>query len=187
MIVIDNFLPEFDELQRYARSAEFTDVVNDFDGVTYPLICAEIPGHLRDGVLRELAKLHPELEAPVMFMRRSPKGIPCPHQVHSDASMGTHSLMLYLNAREHCQGGTSFLSHSLSGIAYNPADPLFVGVVVDDQNRPEAWNICDVAEMRPNRAVIFPADRLHRAEPVGGFGDTPDNSRVVLTCFFKVP
>lgn len=185
MIVIDDFLPEFSELQSYAMTAKFTDVVNEFDGVTYPLICADIPNHLRAAVLRQIENEFAIPESPTMFMRRSPAGVPCPHQVHSDASMGTHSLMLYLNAEEDCDGGTSFLSHRLTGIAYNPALPEAVEIIAADQNRPEAWEIRNMAAMRPNRAVIFKADALHRAEPVGGFGDSPENTRVVMTCFFK--
>ncbi len=185
MIVIDDFLPEFEELQSYAMTAEFADVVNDFDGVTYPLVCAEIPNHLRVAIIFAVAKHFAFPTDYVMFMRRSPAGVPCPHQVHSDASMGTHSLMLYLNAEEDCEGGTSFLSHRLTGIAYNPELPEAVEIVQADQNRPDAWQVRDMVEMYPNRAVIFKADALHRAEPVGGFGDTPENTRVVLTCFFK--
>jgi len=184
MIVIDDFLPEFDELQKYAQTATFTDVVNSFDGVTYPLICQDIPDRIREDVLNGICAEFGFPENPTMFLRRSPAGVPCPHQVHSDASMGTHSLMLYLNSEDDCKGGTSFLSHRQSGIAYNPAEPMFVGVVVEDQNRPEAWDIRDMVAMKPNRAVIFDASRLHRAEPVGGFGDTHENTRVVLTCFF---
>lgn len=185
MLVIDNFLPEFDEIQSFARSATFTDVVNDFDGVTYPLICADIPRHLVISVLGHIAKHFAIPEDPVMFMRRSPAGVPCPHQVHSDASMGTHSLMLYLSDEEDCEGGTSFLSHKMTGIAYNPEIPEAADIIVADQNRPDAWDVRDMVAMHPNRAVIFDAARLHRAEPVGGFGDTPENTRVVLTCFFR--
>jgi hypothetical protein len=82
-------------------------------------------------------------------------------------------------------GGTSFLSHRSLGIAYHPELPEAVAVVEADQNNAPAWKVREVAAMKPNRAVIFDAARLHRAEPVGGFGDTPENTRVVLTCFFK--
>lgn len=185
MIVIDDFLPEFEELQRHAQSATFTDVVNEADSVTYPLICDNIPNHLRLAVLCAIAKHFDLPEAPVMFMRRSPAGVPCPHQVHSDLSMGDFSLMLYLNAEDDCEGGTGFMSHRALGIAYHPELPEAVAVIQADQNREEAWQIREMVDMRPNRAVIFDADRLHRAEPVGGFGDTPENTRVVLTCFFR--
>lgn len=185
MIVIDNFLPEFKELQAYAKTAEFTDVANDFDGVTYPLICADIPNHLKLSIFCMIAKHFDVPISPTIFMRRSPAGVPCPHQVHSDASMGRHSLMLYLNDEEHCEGGTSFLSHKLTGIAYNPELPEAVSVVVADQNNESAWDVRAMVDMKPNRAVIFRADQLHRAEPVGGFGDAPESTRVVLTCFFS--
>lgn len=184
MIVIDDFLLEFDELQTYARTAEFTDVVNDFDGVTYPLICAEIPNHLKLAVFCAIAKHFDAPDSPTIFMRRSPAGVACPHQVHSDASMGRYSLMLYLNDEEDCEGGTSFLSHRATGIAYNPETIEATATVVADQNTPSAWAVRSMVDMKPNRAVIFDADRLHRAEPVGGFGDTPESTRVVLTCFF---
>lgn len=185
MVVIDDFLPEFDELQKYAKTATFTDVVNEADGVTYPLICADIPSHLKFAIYSALEK---HFHAPVsstIFMRRSPAGVHCPHQVHSDLSMGDYSLMLYLNDAEHCHGGTSFLSHRSLGIAYHPELPEAVAVVEADQNNAPAWKVREVTAMKPNRAVIFDAARLHRAEPVGGFGDTPENTRVVLTCFFK--
>lgn len=185
MLVIDYFLPEFKELQDYSRSAVFTDVVNGFDGVTYPLICADIPEYLKLSIFTMIAEHFAAPVSPTIFMRRSPAGVHCPHQVHSDRSMGRYSLMLYLNADDDCEGGTSFMSHRLSGIAYNPADELFAGMIRDDQNNPGAWDVRETVPMRPNRAVIFDAARLHRAEPVGGFGDTPDNTRVVLTCFFS--
>jgi hypothetical protein len=185
MIVVDDFLPEFKELQEYAKTATFTDVVNEADGVTYPLICAGIPSHIKFAIYSALETHFCAPVSPTIFLRRSPAGVPCPHQVHSDASMGTHSLMLYLNSEEYCRGGTSFLSHRATGIAYNPEGPEATAVIVAAQNRPESWDVREMAEMRPNRAVIFDASRLHRAEPVGGFGDTPENTRVVLTCFFR--
>ncbi|WP_189635871.1 2OG-Fe(II) oxygenase [Pseudomonas chlororaphis] len=186
MLIVDDFLPEFEVLREHAERAKFEDVVNDFDGVTYPLICRDIPGLIVESILNKLSNIvGSEILNPTMFMRRSPAGIHCPHQVHSDLSMGRKSLMLYLNHEKDCQGGTSFLSHRDTGISYNPGHPTFAALVVASQNDPDAWDIRDLAEMRPNRAVIFDAARLHRAEPVGGFGSTPQDTRVVLTCFFS--
>lgn len=185
MLVVDDFLPEFAELQSYAKSAVFTDVVNEADGVTYPLICAEIPADLKFAIYSALEKHFCAPVSPIIFMRRSPAGVHCPHQVHSDLSMGDYSLMLYLNEPGHCMGGTSFLSHRSLGIAYHPELPEAVIVVEADQNNAPAWKVREMAAMKPNRAVIFDAARLHRAEPVGGFGDTPENTRIVLTCFFR--
>ena len=68
-----------------------------------------------------------------MFMRRSPVGTKCPHQVHSDASMGLHSLMLYINGYS---GGTSLVSHKKTGISYNPEDQEYVDIIEKDLNPP---------------------------------------------------
>lgn len=186
MLIIDNFLAEFDALRDYADVAVFEDVVNPIDGVTYPLICADIPEPIKLSMLARLADFKgAEPEQVTMFMRRSPAGVPVPHAVHSDMSMGRYSLMLYLNRFEDCRGGTSFLSHRSSGIAYNPGLPEFADIVVSDQNNAIAWDVRELVTMLPNRALIFDASRLHRAEPVGGFGFTSQDARLVLTCFFS--
>ncbi len=186
MVIIDNFLESFDELRSYADTAVFSDVVNPVDGVAYPLICADIPEGVKAEVIARLEDLKGSpLEGVTLFMRRSPRGVPVPHAAHSDQSMGRYSLMLYLNRVEDCQGGTSFLSHRASGISYAPEFHGFVDLINIDQNNHDAWGVREMADMAPNRAVIFDASRIHRAEPVGGFGDTPGNSRLVLTCFFS--
>ena len=185
-LIIDGFLPEFDELRNYADVATFLDVMNPYDGVVYPLICAEIPEHIKSSIFQRLEEFKgAEIQNPTIFMRRSPAGIHCPHAVHSDLSMGAHSLMLYLNRSEHCQGGTSFLSHMETGVSYNPESPELTDIIVRDQNDASAWHVVEMIEMRPNRALIFDAGRLHRAEPNGGFGTTAQDIRVVLTCFFS--
>lgn len=186
MLVLDDFLESYDALRVYADTAAFTNLTNPVDGVVYPLICADIP----DGIKAEIfAKLEAfkgaPIESPTLFMRRSPAGVRVPHAVHSDMSMGRYSLMLYLNRSAHCQGGTSFLSHKATGIGYNPEHPVFAAIVVEDQNNPDAWTVREMVDMQPNRAVIFDASRLHRAEPTGGFGTDPRDMRVVLTCFFS--
>ena len=108
-------------------------------------------------------------------------GIDCPHQVHSDYSMGDYSLMVYVSDGD---GGTSLVRHKKTGIAYNPECDEFVKLIVEDQNIHDAWEITDSVLIRPNRAFIFDSRRLHRAEPVGGFGEGK-TSRVVFTCFFS--
>lgn len=186
MQIIDGFLDSFDELREYADTAVFEDIENPADGVVYPLICKEIPVRVRKEVFAKLEAFKGSpIKSPTIFMRQSPAGVAVPHAVHSDLSMGRYSLMVYLNRAEHCRGGTSFLSHRASGIGYHPGHPAFVGIVAEDQNNPDAWIVRDMATMRTNRAVIFDASRLHRAEPSGGFGTTPQDMRVALTCFFS--
>jgi len=181
-MIIDNFLCSFDDLKEHSLRSVFKDEVNPVDKVVYPLICKDIPKNVEIEIYQRLAiYIGDTVKNPVMFMRKSPEGVDCPHQVHSDASMGKFSLMLYLNNHD---GGTSLVRHKETGISYNPENQEYVDIVVNDQNNHEAWEITDMVDMKENRAFIFDSRRLHRSEPIGGFGKEHD-SRVVLTCFFS--
>lgn len=187
MRIHDNFLEpdEYRALRDFAVRAQYDDVVNPVDNVVYPRVCSDIPGLVESIIFHHLSRVIGRFPTnPVLFLRMSPEGVHCPHQVHHDGSMGSWSLMLYLNEPGDCRGGTAFVGHVATGMGYAPAMPEFVAVLEAEQNNPTAWAIHDLAPMAPNRAVIFKADRLHRAEPVGGFGSTPEDSRLVLTCFF---
>ena len=182
-MIIDGFLDTFDELIGSLKSAEFNDLVNPVDGVTYPHISEDIPDNVRDEILSRIEDvLSRSIDNYLMFMRRSPAGVNAPHAAHSDASMGDYSLMLYLN--EHPGSGTSMVVHKKTGIAYNPELAEFVDIIVRDQNIDDEWEVTDMIEMKKNRAFIFRSDALHRAEPVGGVGEEKE-ARTVLTCFFS--
>jgi len=180
-LIIDNFIESFGSLLSAAKNGSFVDEVNPIDGVTYPLINRDLSVEVASEIVMKLSDLmRKPIANPFMFMRRSPKGVDCPHQAHSDASMGTHSLMLYING----EGGTSLLRHKESGIAYNPESHEFVNVITRDQNIADAWEITDMVNLVPNRAFIFRSDMIHRAEPIGGFGEG-NEARTILTCFFS--
>jgi hypothetical protein len=183
-MIQDELLSEssFKKLSLISKLDCFKDEVNPVDGVNYPLICKDIPKEIESEIIQGLGIcMDRPVRNPMIFMRKSPKGIDCPHQVHSDCSMGKYSLMLYMNDGA---GGTSFVKHKRSGITYSPEDSEFLDIIHKDQNNADAWEIIDYCPMRPNRAFIFDSRRLHRAEPIGGFGRGKD-SRIVLTCFFS--
>lgn len=174
-IIIDDFLPDFDDWRAWADKQRYAPVVNPADGVEYPGICKEVPT-FGTRMRLEAIMQHP-VKINAAFMRLSLAGVQVPHQAHHDALMGQYSLMLYLNRAEHCQGGTSLVRH-VSG------DDL--AHWERDTNRPEMWSVYSLCEMRPNRAFIFRADLMHRAEPVGAFGTDPTNGRLVYTAFFDI-
>jgi hypothetical protein len=186
MLIIDDFLRNFEELRNHCDKAKFGSVVNPVDGVSYPYICSDIPEHIAQEIFELLGEIKgAPIVKPTMFLRLSPAGVYCPHEVHSDASMGAFSLMLYLNREEDCQGGTSLVSHRDTGIAYHPGIEPFEKIVRDAQNIRSAWDIRSMIDMKPNRAFVFDASALHRAEPPGGFGVGNEHARLVLTCFFS--
>lgn len=179
-MIHDNFLKNYDLLREFADSAEFKDEENPVDGVIYPMICAELP----DEITKEVQEKVKPNNTFVLFMRMSPEGVHCPHIAHTDNSMGDFSLMIYLNRQEHCKGGTSLIYHRQTGMAFAPEAPEMVGIARRDQNISDAWITHSHCAMAPNRAFNFPAQMFHRAEPIGGFGTTNHDSRLVLTCFY---
>ena len=76
--------------------------------------------------------------------------------------------------------------HKRTGLCENPISEKQLKVWEQDHSNPEAWSIMDMCQMKPNRALIFEAGKMHRAEPIGGFGRGPKDGRLVLTCFFDV-
>lgn len=182
----ENFLSNFDTLRARCDRAEFRDVVSPVDGVTYPYINTDIPELRRNELKANLAEVVGKpIEITYLFMRLSPEGVHVPHQAHSDLTMGQYSMMLYLNYRIHCRGGTSILRH-VSGMLDEDTNDCGAGAIwAIDCNIPSQWQEIASCPMRPNRAFIFDSKLFHRAEPIGGFGRDPRNARLVMTAFFS--
>lgn len=185
-IVIDGFLLNWQRARDLADAAVYTDVESPVDGVVYPGIWADLPGEIQWDVQNALQTyLQDEIHVAYMFMRLSVAGAQAPHQAHTDSSMGTHSMMVYMTRLEHCQGGTSLLRHKQTGMTESPVSEELLEVWRRDTNTPDAWDVRGLVDMAPNRAFIFPSERMHRAEPIGGFGNGPADGRLVLTAFFN--
>lgn len=183
-MIIDNFLDDYESFREYCDYVDYSGETNPVDGVFYPNVSTCIPEEIKLEVHKKLSEV---MEYPVninaIFLRQSPKGVYCPHQAHTDDSMGAYSFMLYLNKEEDCKGGTSFLKHKKFGWTRNTLSDEEVALWKEDTNTPEVWAIEDMCSMKSNRACIFDASLFHRAEPVGGFGKD-NESRLVLTAFY---
>lgn len=182
-MVYDDFLKSFDELANHAKTADFRDIVNPVDGVTYPHICVDIPDGVKSELLGRIESfLGREPVSVTMFMRRSPKGVHVPHAIHTDNSMGLYSLMLYMS--DHQDAGTGFMRHIETGMEFAPTNHEQLNLAIIDQNSPGKWLLVDKCEMKPNRACVFESYRFHCALPIGGFG-SGNEARTVLTVFFS--
>jgi hypothetical protein len=187
MYVVDSFIPSFDSLRAHADSVDYQGVRNPVDGVVYPGISTDIPASVKEEVICATSTILSTAISPnAIFTRLSLADVPVPHQAHTDSTMGQWSLMLYLNRPEHCKGGTSLVRHRTTGMLSDPRGAAELAIWKTDTNKPEAWEIVQLVPMRPNRAFLFPSHRMHRAEPIGGFGDSPKNGRLVLTMFFNL-
>lgn len=183
--IADGFLDDFESVREFADSADYRTYRSEVDGIEYPLICPvtqSISEAVQGAV--ELA-LGTAITVRHVFLRASPAGVYVPNQVHNDLSMGQYSLMLYLNRPEDCRGGTSFLRHVEHGLEHGPRTQEEIAIAQRDSNIPERWEVTMLCPMLTNRALIFPAEIMHRAEPSGGFG-AGLVARVVLTAFFDL-
>lgn len=191
-LILDSFLDDFEEFRKHAITRSYAGVTNPSDNVFYPDISIDIPINIQDEIMGKLyvamspyiekgQYLHPR----VMFMRLSKEGVHVPHQAHTDAVMGQYTFLLYLNAKEDCKGGTTVLKHK-DGMDRDPKTPDQAAVWKRDMNIYNQWEIVGNCEMQPNRGFIIRSELFHRAEPPGGFGNSNNNGRLVLTCFFDV-
>jgi len=182
-MIIDNFLATYDVLRQAAVNADYDGVTNPRDGVVYPEITDEIPAVVKDEIQLRLNEcMGRKVDINVMFMRLTSKNTKsAPHSAHNDSVMGDYTLLLYLN---NGPGGTSFVIHKETGMKGNPRTHKELAAWKRDTNIPDAWEIYEMVEMKQNRANIILASRMHRAEPVGGFGSDASDGRIVLTAFF---
>ena len=182
--IIDDFLCDFDSLRNHCDNLKYEGVTNNVDDVFYPGVDKNIPEKHRGNITDNLEALYENVVVNFMFLRLSLVGMVCPHASHSDVAMGEKSLMLYLNKSEDSIGGTALIRHVDSGMDVTPLNEKQWGTWEKDYSITKAWDTYEMASMLPNRAVIFNAGLMHRALPIGGFGNTPKNGRLVLTAFF---
>lgn len=184
-IIVDDFISGFELFRESLDSHIFSGVKSPVDGVFYSGVSLGIPESVAADIKTELEKHYNNVEIKFQFMRISQDGVFAPHQAHNDASMAELSCMLYLNRIEDCHGGTSFVSHVDEGMQHGPETEHQMDVWAKENKDPSRWVIDEMAEMKPNRAVIFDAHRMHRSEPIGGFGTTTKDARLVLVTFFN--
>ena len=184
-MIVDNFLKTFDVLFDHARTgADYAGIENPADGIVYPDVTTDIPKQCLLEIERRLDEVMGwPVNIKTIFMRLTCDNTSgAPHQAHNDSVMGDYTLLLYLNDGP---GGTSFVIHKETGLKGNPQTEEQFEAWQRDTNIPDAWEIYEMGEMKQNRANIIPASRMHRAEPVGGFGSDASDGRIVLTAFFK--
>ena len=115
-------------------------------------------------------------------------------KVHIDNSHW--SGILYLSRDEDCQGGTDFFRHirtnsdrapvyaeEFAARGYASFDEMHADIVERDSHDDSKWELTTHIPMRFNRLVLLRPWLWHTAGP--GFGDQPDNGRLVYLMFFQ--
>ena len=185
-LIVDNFFELPMSVREKIVALPFCDVKNPFDGVTYPNISAELPSDLQTEIVKKLARIAGVKIMPkAIFARLSLLGQEAPHQAHTDTVMAQYTALIYMTLPEECQGGTSIVEH-VTGMRVTPRTPEESEIWRSDTNLPDKWRIVGGAEMRFNRLFLVNSDLYHRAEPIGGFGKTVHDGRLVIGCFFNL-
>jgi len=184
----------FGALQRHAQNATFAQVISPYDDVEYPDLCVDIPMWIHVCIRTAIAECmdihYDEIEIHTQFFRVTTENTPqAPHGAHNDAIHGKYSAFFYLNEKpDELDGqvaGTSLLTHKDTGLSHQPHTEEEFECWERDTNVYDAWRIDEMVFWEPNRLAIYPADRMHRAEPPGGWGESAVDGRLVLITFFS--
>ena len=191
---VDQALPSgiFEQLRLWAHRQSFADVVNPQDGVIYPDLVVEIPMWIHVAIRSAIAdcvgRHYSQLEIHTQFFRLTTKNTPpAPHGAHNDAIHGEYSAFFYVNEKpeEIEVAGTSLLTHKRTGLNSQPQRVEEWDAWKADTNNYDAWRIDELVHWQQNRLSVYPAARMHRAEPPGGWGKDATDGRLVLITFFS--
>jgi len=196
VIVIDDFLHNPHELRERALQQDFT-----IDGPYPGLDSVEktgIPG--LDDIVSRL--VHQPVRSPWakdyshgnfrLALAKDDQAA----RIHID---NTHwSGILYLSLPEDCRGGTEFYRHlptgtdhlpftqeELNATGYSSYEELTAQILQKDALDRSKWELSMVVPMRFNRLVLQQPQYWHTAGP--GFGDSPENGRLVYLMRYFLP
>lgn len=177
----DRAFRHVDAVRADVLAGKFADITSPLDGVVYPAIQKELPPEalveFADGIAFLMGR-RPTVKA--AFARATYAGLVATNKIHSDLIMGTYAAHVYLSHEWPDGAGTSFWSNKHVGMRHRPEiDPEIIR-----PNEPADWERYLSVQAKYNRILIHRGDAWHLAEPVGGWGKTPEDGRLVLTCFF---
>jgi hypothetical protein len=192
-LVVDDFVPNPDELRRQALSLDYPDQQGQFPGRNSRQRL-ELPGlteAVSDLVGEPLVPApKPQSHAKCRLTLASDEGL---GRVHIDVSYW--SGILYLSRPEDCQGGTDFFRHratnsdrfpvtheELAATGYATFEEAHKGIIEGEGTKADAWEQISRIPMRYNRLLLLRPWLWHTAGP--GFGDLPENGRLVYLMFF---
>jgi hypothetical protein len=112
--------------------------------------------------------------------------------VHSDREMGKFTCIVYLSHHYEMASGTAFFRHKRTGATRMQSfeemskDQDAFAKLKDEMVRGslDDWEMTSFVPGRFNRALLFEAPLYHGRVPRNGFGDTPEEGRMVWVCHF---
>jgi Family of unknown function (DUF6445) len=195
-LVVDDFLDNAEALRQYALTLDYPPQDALFPGRNslQRINIEGLAGTVSSIVGEALVPAPPpESHAKTRLTLAGDKGR---GRVHVDKSHW--SGILYLSGPQDCCGGTEFFRHKATGLDHFPFSKQELDrcgfqshadahrVLIDEDGTDEsAWEPLMTVPMRFNRLLLLRPWLFHTAGP--GFGDRPENGRLVYLMFFNQP
>lgn len=181
----DNALDNPAEDRERAISCGFTDQTGP-DGAVYHGIGTIYQPDLKPVILQVFPEFT-QIDIKVQAWRMDLEGSPCHNIAHADKMCADYAAILYMTPPEHAQGGTAFYQHRETGALKHDFDnPENYESVEADWTKLDAWNIHAFVGMVFNRIVVFDSRMYHGRQPTLGYGQSPENARLINICFFDM-
>lgn len=194
LIIIDDFLSDPHAFRAQALGLDYDP---RFKKGNYPGLLSTQPlpitGLDEAASKRAGIKLQPAAGTTHQHCRLTLRGDTGKSGVHIDPAF--YSGILYLSLPEHCRGGTDFFRHKPTGLervpqtelelaasGYSDVNKLIEEVVNTDTLKPARWEKVMTVPMRFNRLLLLSPWLFHNS--AAGFGDRPENGRLVHLMFF---
>lgn len=182
--IFDDFFRSPDEVFDIVAGGTFENYQSIWDGVSYPGINKALPEMLQAFIRSRIEHmLSKEIKMEACFSRVMLRGMVAPHRIHSDRIMGQSSMHIYLSKKWPTDGGTAFWTHKTQG--HKHTAQTNETVVANDHDKLEHWTRDMLVVAKFNRAVLHDSTLFHSAEPGYGWGETPQDGRLVITTFFS--
>jgi len=188
--IFDDFAPDVRKVREAVIEEGFATEIGP-DGAEYTGIskCAVPHWHTR---ISEL--LGVSIQPRISCFRLNLKG-ELPHSwVHSDDICAQWASVLYLNLPSQCRGGTAFWRHATLNMdrLFTPVElkacglnaTTFYPFMTEQWKDKAAWRQYDFVPMRFGRFVTYPTCYFHSRWPWEGFGEGPENGRLIWVCFY---
>jgi hypothetical protein len=193
LIVIDDFLPNANELRERALSLTYAvegryPGLNSVEKVSIPGLDDVVSRLVYEPVRAPWTKDFSHASCRVALAKDDR-----PARIHIDQSHW--SGILYLTRPEDCQGGTEFYRHIPTGTDHVPLTPealqaagfssydeLKREILEKDALDRSKWELTMTVPMRFNRLILLQPQYWHTAGP--SFGDSIENGRLVYLMFF---
>lgn len=178
-LIFDDFLPNAVELREGVLNEGFGPF--QFGPTTYQGINVSFPmWPIWDAIETALGTNIKEAQG---FFRVSDKDHKLDTYIHADLVFAKWAAILYLTPDELLSNqrcGTAFWKHLATSKVTHDLE------LVKDWQNEDLWEMTNVSDMRWNRCIIYPTQYFHSPWPFQGWGDKPENARMIWGGFFNI-